>query len=131
MPSSALWNRTHREKMRIYEKNYRTTHKNEIRERAVEKRKQNPTADLERMRLFRERHPNYTYNYNNNYPEKVKVAWNFISSHPEIKGNFCEFCDSTVKLTAHHPDYDYPEIIVTCCASCHSYVHKSKEEKQP
>lgn len=36
----------------------------------------------------------------------------------------CELCSSTEHLLRHHVDYDYPEIIVTVCSECHSYIHK-------
>ena len=34
----------------------------------------------------------------------------------------CEFCGSTNDLEGHHPDYQYPEIFVTCCKSCHTWL---------
>jgi len=38
----------------------------------------------------------------------------------------CELCPEddkrTENLEHHHPDYDYPEIFVTCCRQCHKWI---------
>lgn len=39
----------------------------------------------------------------------------------------CEFCGETENLHRHHPDYDFPEIIVTCCGSCHLFIHRGDD----
>lgn len=57
----------------------------------------------------------------------------YYKQHPEIViahrlakqiplAEFCEMCpeDEIRKATErHHPDYDFPEIIVSCCKECH------------
>jgi len=44
--------------------------------------------------------------------------------HVEL-AKFCELCpedDMREATIRHHPDYDYPEIIVSVCGKCHSRV---------
>lgn len=66
--------------------------------------------------------------YNQRNPKKVK-AGNLvrdprISTFIPLNPN-CEFCGNKEKLQRHHPDYDEPLIIVTCCKECHEWVdHK-------
>jgi len=38
-------------------------------------------------------------------------------------GEFCEFCGKVEGLLRHHPDYNLPEIYVTCCCKCHKWLH--------
>ena len=55
-------------------------------------------------------------------PEKVKAH------HATAKvqlGSKCEFCGSTKDLEGHHPDYSLPEIVITCCKSCHTWLDNS------
>lgn len=40
---------------------------------------------------------------------------------------FCELCpddDKRVAVVRHHPDYDHPELFVSCCQSCHMFVER-------
>jgi len=44
-----------------------------------------------------------------------------------VLAEFCEVCpeDDVRKATGnHHPDYDYPQIVVSCCSSCHNYLNR-------
>jgi hypothetical protein len=59
--------------------------------------------------------------------KKVRFAENIIRTYPELKAKECEFCGATENLYAHHPDYDYPLVVVTCCSSCHAFIHRGKE----
>ena len=45
-----------------------------------------------------------------------------IDCHNFIDSKLLE--DSTQNLKRHHPDYDYPDIFVTCCSSCHAHIHQ-------
>lgn len=88
-------------------------------------------------REWRAKHPHYQDEWNKkhlNRPNgnatrttKEATAQVCVYRHPELLDSKCEFCDSSENLMAHHPDYDYPKIIVTCCASCHNYIHKGKD----
>ncbi len=51
-------------------------------------------------------------------------AHKFARNHPELLGVTCEFCGVTKSLVAHHPDYNFPDIIVITCKSCHQWLHK-------
>jgi len=46
--------------------------------------------------------------------------------------NECELCPTEDKhlknLQHHHPDYNYPEIYVTTCPSCHSFADRTTRE---
>lgn len=46
---------------------------------------------------------------------------------------FCEVCpdDDLNKATQrHHPDYDYPLIVVSCCNSCHNYLNRERQSQK-
>lgn len=49
--------------------------------------------------------------------KKQYIAHQIASKLP--LGSCCELCDSILNLARHHPDYDFPEIFVTVCRSCH------------
>jgi len=91
-------------------------------------REQHPKYFREAARKYRKTHKEQTGQYLTEYrklnPKKVK-AKNFIERHPELKGSKCELCDSIENLHAHHPDYDISWLIITCCAQCHSWIHKA------
>lgn len=49
------------------------------------------------------------------------------------KGTACEVCpeDDIQKATAkHHPDYNYPQIIVSCCDTCHTYLNNERSKNE-
>ena len=59
----------------------------------------------------------------NKYPEKVR-AEKIAKKIPLAE--FCELCpedDKRKSVMRHHPDYDYPEIFVSVCGSCHRCIH--------
>jgi hypothetical protein len=60
--------------------------------------------------------------YRHNYPE-IDKAEKWAERHIPL-GPECEFCGSTKRLQRHHPDYNYPEIIVTACCECHNWLRK-------
>lgn len=70
---------------------------------------------------WNQRHPKRDSGNRKRTCEKIR-AHNYVQTHPELLGKQCEFCSQTEKLTAHHPDYEYPEIIVTCCRRCHVWM---------
>jgi hypothetical protein len=79
------------------------------------------------LKKWNDAHPQ---RYNGNAtrtPEQWK-AQGYVQRHQELLGSECELCPEdnkqTKNLTAHHLDYDFPEIIVTCCRRCHSFVHR-------
>ncbi len=47
---------------------------------------------------------------------------------------FCETCpedDRNKAVQRHHPDYDYPLIVVGCCVTCHYYLNKERPSQEP
>jgi len=65
---------------------------------------------------------NYFEKWREDNPEKLK-AYNFLKHCDCSMASACEFCGATENLVRHHPDYDYPEIFVTVCKSCHNWIH--------
>jgi hypothetical protein len=67
--------------------------------------------------------------YRSKNPEKMYA--HVIANRFKI-GEECELCpeDDVIreKLTRHHPDYDYLEIFVTLCHSCHYFADKARKE---
>ena len=53
---------------------------------------------------------------------KVYAAVDKARKYPIAKK--CEFCGRTKNLQRHHPDYNYPEIFVTCCKECHIWIEQ-------
>lgn len=82
----------------------------------------------ERVRDWQRAHPNRNNGNSTRTPEQVR-AHHYIQRHPELRGSKCELCPSIENLTAHHPDYDFPEIIVTCCRGCHGWIEKELCQK--
>lgn len=69
---------------------------------------------------YRIRNREYVKKYKQNYPKK-DYAHQIGNKLPK-KSN-CEFCGSKSRLERHHPDYNYPNKIVTLCKKCHTKEH--------
>lgn len=106
---------------------------------------------------FREEHPGYHAEVSKRWRANNREKWaayvrEWIKAHPEIEraqiianygskaeglepvpmAEFCETCpeDDIRKATQkHHPDYNYPTIIVSCCAKCHKYLNNERDNK--
>jgi len=78
---------------------------------------------LETIRRWNRMHPKRDNGNSKRTPEEWR-SQGYIQRHPELRGSGCELCGSTENLVAHHPDYTYPQIIVTCCSACHNLIHK-------
>lgn len=74
-------------------------------------------------RLWNARHKDRPNGNSKRTPEKVR-AQSYVQSHPKLLMSTCEICNGNQNLVAHHPDYEYPTIIVTLCRSCHNFIHK-------
>jgi hypothetical protein len=75
----------------------------------------------------KERWSKYVKEWAITHPEIIKVQYLANYSLKLPLAEFCEVCpeDDIQKATSkHHPDYDYPQIIVSCCARCHTYMNK-------
>jgi len=93
-------------------------------------KKRNELHSDERQKKMRERNRR-RYQKNprrgDRTPEQ-KRAHGYVERYPELKADACELCPEgdvkTTWLQAHHPDYDYPQIIVTCCPPCHKFAEE-------
>jgi len=101
---------THKEQLRKYNREYRAKHPEKIREW---------NQNWMKKHGFRKR-PITT--------KKQKDAYNYVQNHQWILEDKCEFCGETENLHGHHLDYDHPKIVVTCCSSCHAYIHRGTKE---
>lgn len=137
------YNRT--EKYRQYQKDYRQTHSEENKEYAKEWREQHPEYQ-EHRKQWQHEHPEITrvWRINSKHSDEAKkqrllrqAKWReqnqerikiytHINHHEKSYplAEACEFCEEKESLVRHHPDYDYPEIYVTCCSMCHQWIHR-------
>ena len=86
-------------------------------------RQRHPERVRETMRKYYQKNKGQFNKHYREHPEMWR-AHNHVQQHPELRGSECELCGAREGLRAHHPDYDYPEIIVTSCSSCHNWIHK-------
>jgi len=107
-PCETRWRMNHRDMVRETQRKFREAHPNNL---------------AMRIRLYRLRHPE------RKATRQQRLAWKFLQDNYRLLGSECEFCGGTEYLRAHHPDYGCPEIFLTCCSRCHSFMHKGT--KQP
>ena len=69
----------------------------------------------------------FKYYYSKEEQEKAKVR---RRARAIPLAECCEFCGDRENLMRHHPDYNEPLIFVTCCASCHRWIHESIDAQQ-
>jgi len=79
-------------------------------------------TNAQRQKRYREKH-----RYDVRYKQLRKIR-NHAYYHSPL-AEFCELCPNRA-TERHHPDYNYPEIIVSVCAECHKWVHKNKLKKR-
>jgi hypothetical protein len=80
-------------------------------------------------------HAKYTQQWMHSHPEVMEarrkvVMAKYYGKFP-IMAKFCEVCptDEQREATAtHHPDYNYPNLIVSCCDTCHVYLNKQRQD---
>jgi len=131
----------HREERLVYLKKYREQHKQEAREWF---RKYQRTGKYkEGRRRYRETHREQIQERKRKYRQTVAYK-NMVHKYEKLLktrkrryaekkarrlplGELCEFCDEINGLVRHHPDYNLPEIYVTCCFECHKWVHLSQD----
>lgn len=87
-------------------------------------REQNQTY----MTAYRASHPQIMLNhrqeqkrYRNKYPNKI-IAQQIIRNGDFPLGSECAFCGVTENLEHGHLDYDYPEIYLTVCHPCNTWM---------
>lgn len=114
------WAKENRNKRRESERKYRDIH----REKSREKSKKDKT-------IYRLRHADRIQKYRENNKEKIK-AQNLVNKNLDDfpLASECELCPDNDKrienLQHHHPDYNYPEIYITTCPSCHYYADRDR-----
>lgn len=103
---TSKWRKTHRKRYKQHYRNWYKKHRKQIQKY---------------LRKYQREHYRGEY-----YNPKVRHA-RYLAQKLEI-GTSCELCPDNDKrrmnLERHHPDYDYPEIFVTVCSECHSWIHK-------
>lgn len=57
-----------------------------------------------------------------------KLIKNMVLRGALVRPTVCYKCDSSVKISAHHPDYDKPFDIVWLCHRCHMKEHRKYKE---
>lgn len=81
----------------------------------------NPDYDKEWLRT-------HYQNRDNGNSVRTPEQWRAQNIAEKIPlSEFCELCpeDDVRKATQrHHPDYTFPTIFASCCASCHGYVER-------
>jgi hypothetical protein len=118
----------HKEQCKGYHKKWAAKHNQDWKESHP-----NYKRDWTRKQMFdpeyKAKRRKYSSTYENQHraqkPKKplAKERVNARNQSKKIPVKECEFCGETKRLVRHHPDYDYPKIIVVCCYSCHKYVH--------
>ena len=145
--ASAKYRRTHKEKNRAYQTVYMKKYDAKHREEKKAYRKAHPIQAINGRKRLKLKSPHYFRDWKRVHPnteaqkehikewnatcrkyigkkipKKIQDARNFAYRHVPLL-DCCELCESKKYLRHHHPDYDYPQITVTCCASCHEYIH--------
>ena len=88
-------------------------------------------SDSERIERHREacqkwnrEHPNRDNGNATRRPEQWRAQ---LQAERIPLAEFCETCpeDDIRRATQrHHPDYNFPKIFISCCASCHHFIEK-------
>lgn len=113
-------------------RNYYYRHRELCQERALNYHNKHLKERIVYDRKWREQNRDKIREYNKLHPERNGnsartpeqwIAHNQARKHCPL-ASCCELCDSIENLMRHHPDYEFPDIIVTCCASCHSFIHR-------
>lgn len=119
---------------------YRLTHQEQIKayrkKRYAEHREEEKEYRLTHPEIYRKGRAKWKLA---NKP-KIRELWNNYAKRNRLKqnarlkskrnislGKECELCPEgdkrTENLERHHPDYDYPLIIVTICQECHNWIN--------
>jgi hypothetical protein len=106
------WYERNRERRLIYNRNYNRNYY-----------QINKSCRLAVSRKYNKEHPHH----NKSRTSKQYICHNYTQRNRQIRESICELCNSARELCAHHIDYNYPEIIVTLCKSCHNWIHHNKE----
>lgn len=101
-------------KDRDYDRKWKEDHKEHVSSYHKDWMAKHPKYNSKYCRKWRDKNPGKDHN------KEHQIAYRNISLLP-----FCELCpeDNIQAATQrHHPDYNYPLIIVSCCRICHKWV---------
>ena len=133
-----LWRENNREKDRESKRKWRLNHPKQHRESNRISRLNNLEKERECKRKSAKIHKETSIKNKKNWllnpqnKEKIKVE-NHIN-HNKDKfplAELCETCpddDLQPATQRHHFSYEFPELYVSCCCSCHYYLNRSTEE---
>lgn len=117
----AAWIKKHPD----YFANYRANHRKYFNDKTKEWYAKNKAHRSEIVKNWFRNHPKVN---------DAKLAYMRLIYHGEVViAEFCETCpeDDVRKATGnHHPDYDYPHIVVSCCDSCHYYLNHDENQNK-
>lgn len=116
----------HKEQCRGYHKKWAATHDWKGEHPTYKRNWERNQTQSEEYRA-RKRKYNREYYYSRSdkkyVPQPTKINRAHNHAFLKVAVDKCEFCGATETLVRHHPDYDYPLIVVVCCKSCHGYIH--------
>lgn len=128
--NSSEYYKLHPEKKIEHRKKDYERHSERYINQATEWNRNNKDARKKIRQKNQKLHPEYSKKWKENNPEKV-TAEQIAYRNIELL-EFCELCPDDNRQKAierHHPDYDYPLIIVSCCKECHHYADKDRKEE--
>jgi hypothetical protein len=110
-----------------------------------EQYKDNPDKYRDTRLKWNLKHPNYRKDYYKKrhieHPEEANLnssrtpeMWNAHNKAEKIPlAKYCELCpENDLRIATHraHIDYDFPEIFVSACQSCHTASHRWEEKQR-
>ncbi len=84
----------------------------------------------EYMRKYRVKHPERRKDYRHTTPQNTQktkcrdALRNAVRDKRIDKPEKCNHCGNKRKITAHHPDYKKPFIVIWLCNKCHGKMHR-------
>lgn len=121
---SAKWRNS--EEGQEYHKKYREEHKDYHSEKYREWRESNRAYHSKRVNDWMDKHPEVAY-------AQYAANHGLGEYHPVPLAKWCEVCpedDLREATQRHHPDYNYPTIIVSCCQDCHTYLNRERKKNE-
>jgi hypothetical protein len=125
-----LYRLTHKKEDKAYRKRYNAdpTHKANAKQYRLTHQK--PIQDSRKK--WKVKNPDKVRALHTDYEKRnrKKKSAQLMALRNVPLGKECELCPEddkrTENLERHHPDYDYPLIIVTTCQECHEWVEVDK-----
>jgi hypothetical protein len=124
---------------------YYPKNKDHILAKQRERYSKDPERHTRYSQNWNDKNPNYRKEYYKKrhieHPEEANLnrsrtpeMWNAHNKAEKIPlAKYCELCpNDDLKIATHraHLDYDYPEIFVSTCQSCHTASHRWEEKQR-